>query len=582
MQSSFGQITRDKEGRFRLAEKIGSFDPLEAIEKMREYRHEQVIKPIEDQCALFKDHVAGDFKKLRQLCEEFQKKCQGLSNGMAFNPSVKNVFKERFARPISGPVSESVIIECQSMAKITQAAHHISIKRLASHHIVSSVHPWSHIQKPLGELIDQFQDEKELTISLNAEPFKTYVIKPSDTLENLRDRFTNDKIECHLIKQSSNPNVFSLVLKTKEPAQLIQIEGEGRNILNFQEHDPRITKESLQACIHYCGVDIVRPSNKMSDVIDGVTFHLKKALNEDLAFFIDYDQEDIFNEIKSFVDSYNIFFDEVTKHMAVDEKTGKPTEEASLHSKRLFLNRLRHTITDMRLLSVHDNQSGQNLTLNQVGINFGAMIGTHTDVSMDFLPKISIDEKKLKQAIQQNPDHIVTLFGVKTASSNFSFKAWDIPIHSPKEFEISFEKFGSQYKSVFKSTQHEVSVMSQDVFIKGPKGTAFEGIMLSYLGEPLNDGEKLTSNITASHGVASQMFKNLSPLLARDNGDFDKVFKELEDENKHRLSTIEKKQKVLDKEDAAKTSKLSQLYASHQQATRIQSLLKSLQKRGQE
>ena len=38
-----------------------------------------------------------------------------------------------------------------------------------------------------------------------------------------------------------------------------------------------------------------------------------------------------------------------------------------------------------------------------------------------------IDEKKLKQSIQQNPDHIVTLFGVKTASSNFSFKiSWGI------------------------------------------------------------------------------------------------------------------------------------------------------------
>ncbi len=275
MQSSFGQITRDKEGRFRLAEKIGSFDPLEAIEKMREYRHEQIIKPIEDQCHLYKDHIIGDFKKLRQLCEEFQKKCQGLSNGMGFNPSVKNVFKERFARPISGPVSESVVIECQSMAKITQAAHHITIERLASHHIVSSTHSWPHIQKPLRELVEQFQEEKNLQILLNGEPFKTYIIKPSDTLENIRDRLTNDKIDCHLIKKSSNPPIFSLILKTKEPAQLIGIEGEGGDILNFQAPDQNITQESLQSCIRYCGVEILRPTNKITDIIDGVTFHLK-------------------------------------------------------------------------------------------------------------------------------------------------------------------------------------------------------------------------------------------------------------------------------------------------------------------
>lgn len=187
------------------------------------------------------------------------------------------------------------------------------------------------------------------------------------------------------------------------------------------------------AIIEFDGTTITNLTSNKATVY-GVELSLIKAdPSLTTTITVESDTESIFNNIKSFVESYNSIVDSFSKKVKeapnrdytplteeqrealTDDEAEKWDEKAKqglLYSDSI----LRETLTSLRTSTykpVAGIPSGQIQLLSQLGIKTGYM---STD------GKLEIDEEKLKEAISNNPDEVAKLF---TADDGIATRMYD-------------------------------------------------------------------------------------------------------------------------------------------------------------
>ncbi|EHQ8523221.1 flagellar filament capping protein FliD, partial [Salmonella enterica subsp. enterica serovar Typhi] len=138
------------------------------------------------------------------------------------------------------------------------------------------------------------------------------------------------------------------------------------------------------------GIDIERPSNKITDAPQGVTLELTKEV-KDARITVTKDNEKATEAVKGWVDAYNSLLDtfsSLTKYTEVDPGA----EEQDKNNGALLGDTVVRTIqTGIRAQFANGASTGTFKTLNEIGITSDGTTG-----------KLKIDDTKLKKALDEN------------------------------------------------------------------------------------------------------------------------------------------------------------------------------------
>ncbi|MBQ7612546.1 MAG: flagellar filament capping protein FliD [Spirochaetaceae bacterium] len=203
------------------------------------------------------------------------------------------------------------------------------------------------------------------------------------------------------------------------------------DIGHVRVYDPKTTGEytasqpvsvAQDALINFEGIQIVRPTNSIDDLIPGVTLNLHDKTDSTANVDVKPDNELVKNAIIEFVAKYNSLLTEINiltqkKQEIVDEITyfSQDERDAALERLGIFagdstLNSLKNNLR-MKVSSAY--KAGDDNTiilLSNMGISTNANVGGQIESSL-LRGYLEIDEKKLDEAIQNNLGDIKTFFG---------------------------------------------------------------------------------------------------------------------------------------------------------------------------
>ncbi|MGF1757515.1 flagellar filament capping protein FliD [Photobacterium sagamiensis] len=168
--------------------------------------------------------------------------------------------------------------------------------------------------------------------------------------------------------------------------------------LALPENGQKSLQSALDATVKFGSMELTSASNKMENVIDGITLNLK-AINkpgETVNVKVERDEASVNSTIKSFVDDYNKIIETVNTYTKSSEDGAAALSGDS--ATRSMVSRLRGVIGDEYSASTYN-------TLSQLGITTTRQ-GT-----------LEIDQKKLDKALEDDFEAVSKLFigdGVQT------------------------------------------------------------------------------------------------------------------------------------------------------------------------
>lgn len=187
------------------------------------------------------------------------------------------------------------------------------------------------------------------------------------------------------------------------------------------------------------GLETTRPSNTFN--INGFEFTLKEATNTEIRISSASDEEAIFNSIKEFVNKYNELIDLVGKEvkeeryrkyqpLSDEEKESMSEKQVELWEEKARSGLLRNDsiltsgLNKMRI-DLYSEVSNPDINSNY---NQLSKIGIKTSVNYMDGGMLTIDENKLREAIQKDPNAIYNLFnseGTTTESQGLARRLRD-------------------------------------------------------------------------------------------------------------------------------------------------------------
>ncbi|WP_066637325.1 flagellar filament capping protein FliD [Desulfolucanica intricata] len=213
---------------------------------------------------------------------------------------------------------------------------------------------------------------------------------------------------------------FFLMTKDTGVNQTIEIEdGELAEALKLTG-DGVVYSPGQDAKYKLNGVDLTAPSNKV--LINGLTLELKGESDIPITVTVSRDTDSIFNVIKGFVEKYNETIDAINKEYyeerykdyqpltdamreELSDKQEEQWEEKARSGMLRFDSMLGSTLNKFRNTMI----SSIDGIISTEGYNNLSKIGINT-ASYQERGKLVIDETKLKEAIQKDPDGVMSFF----------------------------------------------------------------------------------------------------------------------------------------------------------------------------
>ncbi|EGO64736.1 flagellar filament capping protein FliD [Acetonema longum] len=163
------------------------------------------------------------------------------------------------------------------------------------------------------------------------------------------------------------------------------------------------------------GQELTRSSNTVT--VDGVIYTLNETTTEAVTVTLAQDTDTIYDTIAGFVNDYNALIDSINAELSAEYDSDYPPltedqkaemsedeiEEWEAKAKTGLLagdSVLKNLLSNLRT-AVYDSVAGQSVTISGIGITTG---------TYDEKGKLHIDETKLKEAIEANPEGVMNLF----------------------------------------------------------------------------------------------------------------------------------------------------------------------------
>ncbi|MFP4551505.1 MAG: flagellar filament capping protein FliD, partial [Spirochaetales bacterium] len=195
------------------------------------------------------------------------------------------------------------------------------------------------------------------------------------------------------------------------------------------------------AKLKFEGIDVVRSSNTIDDLVEGVTLELISEGNRDVQITVEPDRESVTDSLIQFVFYYNELMREInilvrTERAVVDEITNYTDEEREAALERLgllqgdiTLNRIRTTLQRI-VMDPYPTDAGSELTLL-------AQLGISTNASG---PGGGFDASRLRGYLEMNPRDLESALRVNFVSARQLFGSdtnGDLTVDTGVAYELS-------------------------------------------------------------------------------------------------------------------------------------------------
>lgn len=298
-------------------------------------------------------------------------------------------------------------------------------------------------KKKLSEQLDNFPEEgMKFTIkthTLKGEKDQEFTVTKDDTLQTVMNRVNESDLGVTMFYDSFT-NKVSITRNETGKFNTAKVEYEGEispdieilddpdnfmsNILGFgnsnggEDSEKPTYIDGQNAIFTVNGLQTERPSNTF--VMNGVTFTLKETFDEAVSFTVGNDTEAVMDNIKGFVTQYNELIEQINGKLNEQvNRSYQPLtdeEKESLSEKQIekwedlaksgLLKRdpiLMNVLSTMRMdFSSKVETGGEFQMLSSIGIT----------TTRDYLSggKLEINEEKLREAIEKDPDAVERLF----------------------------------------------------------------------------------------------------------------------------------------------------------------------------
>lgn len=282
-----------------------------------------------------------------------------------------------------------------------------------------------------------------------------------------------------------------------------------------------VVEDASDAQMTIDGTTVVRSTNNIDDVIDGLSFNLlsETGTGEELTVNLNADTELAKSAIMSFVDSYNelrIFAAE--QNATADD--GTPAEGAVLtnsSSLQTIVNRINSEVSAV----VNGIASGNFDRLADIGLNFTDFEG---DEETPFVRNIiTVDEAELDSAIATRFDEVRSIF-----EFDFTTDDPDLTVFSRtnglrvSEVDLTIDQTNGVYEATFTdpvaglvtiALSAESTNSGNGVILTAPDDSALSGLTLIYANT-----DDATVNLNLTQGIADRIFNSLNDALNKQNG----------------------------------------------------------------
>lgn len=164
-----------------------------------------------------------------------------------------------------------------------------------------------------------------------------------------------------------------------------------------------LVQKARDAIIEVDGVRLEKSTNKIDDVIKGVTLELKKESDKEISLKIDHDYDYIKDQIIQWVGHYNNVISYIMKETDTTKGAdGKP--KGTFVGDIAFM--MLHNSLQKDVTNYYSNNTDFSM-LAQIGISTGKPGSTPSEKG----GYLEIDEDLLDKALRENPDKIKKLFG---------------------------------------------------------------------------------------------------------------------------------------------------------------------------
>lgn len=235
--------------------------------------------------------------------------------------------------------------------------------------------------------------------------------------DSLRDRFTMES------KSEGSANNISVTDGSNAETVLSKVFGNLANLVDGTGAVVNITRNAgVNAKLSINGTSVVQSNNTFT--LDGMTYTVKETSVAAINIGVTTDTTSIIDNIKNFVKEYNEIVDFVNGKLSEkrdydfdpltdEEKEALSEEEITKWESKAKAGNLRGSselssmLTELRKAIIEPIE-GAGLTMSQIGISSSS----YADRG-----KLAIDETKLKSALENNYEDVVTLFTKKSSVS---------------------------------------------------------------------------------------------------------------------------------------------------------------------
>ena len=301
------------------------------------------------------------------------------------------------------------------------------------------------------------------------------------------------------------------------------------------------TQPAQNAMFNIDDVNLVRESNAVSDVIDGVTFNLKQPTGVSagvISASIIPDTTLVSNAITQFADAYNEFRLFVSNQQQVGDD-GKPTDKAVLYTNET-LRTLIDSASNEITRTVNGITGGNPSVLADVGITLDNFAGDDDNPATKNI--LTVDTDKLKSSLLSNFDGVRNVFEYNQTSDNVNFVNFkrsnklDIP-----GFTLVIDTTANTYKATYNDPASGTTTVDLDataisgggVSLKGQTGTVFEGSEFVYA-----TSGNATIQVSLSQGYADRFYNLVNSAINDTDGTITQEVTSLADTKKRNQDEI--------------------------------------------
>lgn len=431
------------------------------------------------------------------------------------------------------------------------------------------------------------------------EPGVAITLNDGDSLQTVANKFNamkeNTGIQATVLKVADgNPDsTFKIVFTATKTgttygfdlADAATVTGDPDGVLANMSFNTSQTAQNARFTID--NVVVEREQNTVSDLIDGLSFTLKRATPEDgtaINVAVVPDESLVKNAITQFVDAYNEFRIFASKQIEVGDD-GMLVEGAVLSANQAMRSVISRVGSEIATV-VAGITGGNPSRLADIGLDFGDYSG---DDETPFTRNVlQINEEKLTAALSSNFEGVMGLFQFQMTSDNPSLTIFkrtnglnvsNFTLNIDRTNEVYTASYVDAY-GVTQTTNLKAAAISggSGITLAGDPNSPLAGLELIFASADTT----ATINVNVSQGVGDRLFNALDEMLKSDGGVVTQEIETLKDANSRYKTEITRIDEQISRYREQLQAQYAALEAALSQANRLLQMLDAQQQAQQQ